>query len=59
MAAIASAAMMLDTLGEYKAAEAVDVAMTKALGSGKFKSLSAGRMGMSTSEAGDLIAGLV
>jgi 3-isopropylmalate dehydrogenase len=59
MAAIASAAMMLDTLGEYKAAEAVDGAMTKALGSGKFKSMSAGKMGMSTTEAGDLVASLV
>ena len=33
--------------------------MIKALGSGKIKSLNAGRMGMSTSEMGDLVASLV
>jgi 3-isopropylmalate dehydrogenase len=37
----------------------VEGAVIKALTGGKIKSLSAGRMGMSTSEMGDLVAGLV
>jgi 3-isopropylmalate dehydrogenase len=37
----------------------VEGAIVKALESGKIKSLSAGRMGLSTSEVGELVAGLV
>ncbi len=59
LAAIAAAGMMLDTLGEHKAAQAVDRAMTQALNGGKIKSLAAGRMGLSTTEVGDLVASLV
>ena len=33
------------------------IAVERALGSGKIESLAAGRMGMGTSEVGDLIAG--
>jgi 3-isopropylmalate dehydrogenase len=59
MAAIGAVQMLLVEIGEEKAAERVEQAMIKALGSGKIKSLNAGRMGMSTSEMGDLVARLV
>jgi 3-isopropylmalate dehydrogenase len=59
LAAIAAAQMMLAQLGEAEAAERVEQAIIKALTSGKMKSVSAGRMGLSTSEVGDLVAGLV
>jgi 3-isopropylmalate dehydrogenase len=59
MAAIGAVQMLLAEIGEEKAAERVEQAMIKALGSGKIKSLNAGRMGMSTSEMGDLVASLV
>src|SRR5512141_1237271 len=55
LAAISAAGMMLDTLGESEAAKAIDNAISNALGSGKIKSLSAGKMGMGTTEVGDLI----
>ena len=56
IAAIAAGGMMLDTLGETEAAQAVDRAVTGALNGGKIKSLAAGRMGLGTSEVGDLVA---
>jgi 3-isopropylmalate dehydrogenase len=59
LAAIAAAQMMLAQLGEAQAADRVEQAIIKALTSGKIKSVSAGRMGLSTSEVGDLVAGLV
>jgi 3-isopropylmalate dehydrogenase len=59
LAAICSGGMMLETLGETKAAAAIDAAVTTALASGKIKSLSAGKMGMGTREVGDLIASMV
>ena len=59
LAAIGAVQMMLEQLGEAEAAARVEGAMVKALTSGKIKSVSARRMGMSTSEMGDLIAGLV
>ena len=59
IAAIAAGGMMLDTLGETEAAQAVDRAVTAALNGGKIQSLAAGRMGLGTSEVGDLIASLV
>jgi len=59
LAAINAAAMMLDTLGEAKAAMAIDNAVTDALKSGKIKSMSAGKMGMGTRELGDYVASLV
>ena len=58
MAAICAGQMMLDYLGETEAARAVDDAVRKAV-SHDLKSLSAGRMGMSTTEVGDLVAGYV
>jgi 3-isopropylmalate dehydrogenase len=59
MAAICAGGMLLDSLGESAAAEAVEQAVIKALSSGKIKSLAARKMGLSTTETGDLIAGLV
>ena len=55
LAAISAGAMMLDTLGESEAAEAVENAVVQITGT-KIKSLAAGRMGYSTSEVGDLTA---
>jgi 3-isopropylmalate dehydrogenase len=59
LAAIEAARMMLAHLGEEEAARRVEAAVMKALASGKIKSLSAGQMGLSTSEVGDLVASLV
>jgi 3-isopropylmalate dehydrogenase len=59
VAAIAAAQMMLETLGEEEAGKAIEDAIIAALGTGKIKSLSAGKMGMGTSEVGDLVASLV
>jgi len=59
LAAISAAAMMLDNLGECEAGAAIDKAVHDALDSGKIKSMSAGRMGMSTTQVGDLIASMV
>jgi len=59
LAAIAAVQMMLDELGEAQAADRVEQAIIKALTSGKIKSVSARRMGLGTSEVGDLVAGLV
>ena len=55
LAAICAAQMMLETLGENKAAEKVEEAV-KFITANKIKSLQAGRMGYSTSEVGDLVA---
>jgi 3-isopropylmalate dehydrogenase len=59
LAAICAAQMMAAELGETEAAERMERAVIKALTSGKIKSMSAGQMGMSTSEVGDLVAGYV
>jgi len=56
LAAICAAGMMLEILGEAKAAKLLDKAVSEALGNKEVKSLQAGKMGMSTSEVGDLIA---
>ncbi|MBT8340584.1 MAG: 3-isopropylmalate dehydrogenase [Desulfatitalea sp.] len=55
LAAICSAAMMLEALGEIPAAQAVENAV-KEITATKIKSLSAGKMGYSTSEVGDMVA---
>ena len=55
LAAICSMQMMLETLGEEKAAQKVDDAVKYATGE-KLESMQAGKMGYSTSEVGDLIA---
>jgi len=58
IAAIGAAGMMMDTLGEHETAARIEDAIERSLSSGKIKSLSAGKMGMSTSEVGDYIARL-
>lgn len=55
LAAIGALGMLLDTLGEDKAAAAIDKAIAWATGT-KLKSMSAGKMGYSTTEVGDLVA---
>lgn len=59
LAAICSGGMMLETLGEDAAAKAIDQAVNDAMASGKIQSLSAGKMGMSTTEVGDFVASLI
>jgi 3-isopropylmalate dehydrogenase len=54
LAAICAAAMMLETLGQDKAAKAIEDAVIK-LVQGDLKSLAAGKMGFTTSEVGDLV----
>ncbi len=54
LAAICAGGMMLETLGEQKAAVAVEDAV-KFVTANKVKSLQAGRMGYSTSEVGNLV----
>jgi 3-isopropylmalate dehydrogenase len=58
IAAIMAGQMMLDVLGEEKAALAIEKAVIAVI-SKKLKSMSAGHMGYSTSEVGDLVAGLI
>jgi 3-isopropylmalate dehydrogenase len=58
LAAIGAMQMMLETLGEQKAADLVDKAIAYVTGE-KLKSLSAGKMGYSTSEVGDMVAQFV
>lgn len=55
LAAICAGAMMLQTLGEDKAAEDIENAV-KDVTANKIKSLAAGKMGYSTTEVGDMIA---
>jgi len=55
LAAICAAQMMLETLGEEKAAEAMEKAVMFVTAN-KIKSLQAGKMGYSTSEVGDMVA---
>lgn len=58
LAAIGAAGMMLDTLGESKAAQLIDSAIAYVTAN-KLKSMSAGKMGYSTAEVGDLVAQFV
>lgn len=58
LAAIGALQMLLDTLGETKAADLVDKAIAHVTGN-KLKSMSAGKMGYSTTEVGDLVAQFV
>ncbi len=57
IATIGAGAMMLDTLGEAKAAKAIESAIIKVIGS--LKSMAAGKMGFGTTEVGDMIADAV
>jgi 3-isopropylmalate dehydrogenase len=56
LAAICAGQMMLDFLGEAAAARAIEAAVIKVTRE-KVKSLAAGKMGFSTSQIGDLVAG--
>jgi len=58
LAAIMAGQMMLDTLGEERAAQAVEKAVMKVVAD-KLKSMSAGKMGYTTTEVGDLVASFV
>ncbi len=53
LAAICAGMMMLETLGEEKAANTIEKSVMKV--TKKMKSMSAGKMGYSTSEIGDLV----
>lgn len=55
LAAICAAQMMLETLGEEKAAKKIEDAV-KFVTANKMKSMAAGKMGYSTSQVGDLVA---
>jgi 3-isopropylmalate dehydrogenase len=57
LAAICAAQMMLDHLGETKAAGWIEKSVIKAIS--KMDSLAAGKMGMGTSEVGNMVAKLV
>ncbi len=59
IATIAAGGMMLENLGETEAASCIENAIIRALSEGHIKSLEAGKMGMGTSQAGDLIADFV
>ncbi|MDD2524209.1 MAG: 3-isopropylmalate dehydrogenase [Endomicrobiia bacterium] len=56
LAAIMAGSMMLDTLGLSTEAKMIENSVVKALSSGQIKSLAAGKMGMGTTQVGDLIA---
>jgi 3-isopropylmalate dehydrogenase len=56
LAAICAGGMMLDVIGQKDAGKSVEEAVVKSLQSGKIKSMSAGKMGLSTTEMGDLVA---
>jgi 3-isopropylmalate dehydrogenase len=58
LAAICAGQMLLEHLGEVEAARAIEQAVITAVRS-KLKSLAAGRMGYTTSQVGDLVAGLL
>ena len=55
LAAIGAAAMMLDTLGEKKAAARIENAVLQICAT-RLKSMAAGHMGYSTSQVGDMVA---
>lgn len=59
LAAICAGGMMLESLGESTASAAIDKAVNQALSSGRIKSMSAGKMGMGTTQVGDLISSLI
>ncbi|MEZ8221441.1 3-isopropylmalate dehydrogenase [Candidatus Fervidibacteria bacterium JGI MDM2 JNZ-1-D12] len=59
LAAILTAALMMEHLGEMKVAQRIENAVAGALQTGKIRSLEAGKMGLSTQEVGDLVASFV
>jgi 3-isopropylmalate dehydrogenase len=59
LATISAGSMLLEVIGEKEAGRKIEEAIVKALSESYVKSLEAGKMGMSTSEVGDLIAKFV
>jgi 3-isopropylmalate dehydrogenase len=59
LAAIAAGGMMLETIGAIDAGKAIERAVHDTLASGKIKSLAAGKMGMGTTQVGDLVASMI
>ena len=59
LAAILTAAWMMEHLGETAVAQRIETAVARALATGKIRSLEAGKMGLSTAEVGALVASLV
>jgi len=55
LAAVCAGAMLLENVGEEKAARAIEEAV-KYVTANKMKSMAAGKMGFSTSQVGDLVA---
>jgi len=55
LATITAGILMLEVLGETEAKKLIEEAIRKVLLSGKIKSMEAGKMGLTTSEVGDLI----
>ncbi|MBT3272108.1 MAG: 3-isopropylmalate dehydrogenase [Spirochaetales bacterium] len=55
LAAICAGAMMLETVGEVKASQAIEAAVAN-ITANKLKSLAVGKMGYSTTELGDMVA---
>jgi 3-isopropylmalate dehydrogenase len=58
LAAVCAGMMLLEHLGESKAADAIEAAVKVVTGT-KLKGMAAGRMGYTTSQVGDLVAGEV
>ena len=56
LAAICAGGMLLDNIGEKQAGKWVEDAVIKSLTDGKILSLAAGKMGLTTTEVGDLVA---
>lgn len=56
LAAILTAALLMEHLGEIKVAQRIENAVARALQTGKIPSLEAGKMGLTTQEVGDLVA---
>ncbi|MGQ9728968.1 MAG: 3-isopropylmalate dehydrogenase [Candidatus Fervidibacter sp.] len=59
LAAILTAALMMEHLGELKVSQRIETAVAKALQTGKIRSLEAGKMGLSTEEVSDLVASFI
>ena len=59
LAAIAAVGMMLENMGEEEGAKLIDEAIKKALTCGKIENMAAGKMGLSTTQVGDLVADFI
>jgi len=58
VAAISSAQLLLETIGQFEAAASIEAAVKKTLRD-DLKDVAAGKMGYSTSEVGDIVANYV